>query len=84
MGKGCFTLGHQGHQQELTDTTEDISALDLVYVEGFVEGCLERVGEDDPEGEETLRGEWEDGDRHMVLEVLKADVEVREGRPPGD
>ena len=25
-------------------------ALDERYVEGFVEGCLERVGEDDPEG----------------------------------
>jgi hypothetical protein len=28
------------------------------YVEGFVEGCLERIGEDDPEGETLLRGEW--------------------------
>jgi hypothetical protein len=26
-------------------------ALDPAYVEGLVEGCLERIGEDDPEGE---------------------------------
>jgi hypothetical protein len=26
-------------------------------VEGFVEGRLERIGEDDPEGETLLRGE---------------------------
>jgi hypothetical protein len=32
-------------------------ALDPAYVEGFVEGCLERIGEDDPEGEDLLRGE---------------------------
>ncbi len=58
-------------------------SLDPAYIEGFVEGCLERIGEDDPEGEEILRGEWEEGDRDMVLEYLKADVEVREGRPSG-
>jgi hypothetical protein len=26
-------------------------APDTAYVEGFVEGCLERIGEDDPEEE---------------------------------
>ncbi len=25
-------------------------ALDPAYIEGFVEGCLERIGEDDSEG----------------------------------
>ena len=55
--------------------------MDERYVEGFVEGCLERIGEDDPEGEQLLRGEWEEGDRVMVLEVLKAECEVRTGRP---
>ena len=54
-------------------------ALDPAYVEGWVEGCLERIGEDDPEGEEILRGEWEEGVQEMVLEVLKADCEVRTG-----
>lgn len=35
--------------------------LDSAYVERFVEGCLERIGEDYPEGEDLLRGEWEKG-----------------------
>ena len=36
-------------------------ALDPKYVEGFVEGCLERIGEDAPHGG-VLEGKWEDGD----------------------
>ena len=36
-------------------------ALDERYIEGFVEGCLERIGEDNPEGEMFLRAEWEEG-----------------------
>ena len=35
-------------------------ALDPAYVEGFVEGCLERIGEDDPEEERLFRDLWED------------------------
>ncbi len=59
-------------------------ALDPKYVEGFVEGCLERIGEDDPDGEAFLRGIWEEGDdRDFVLEALKSGVEVRSGCPPG-
>jgi hypothetical protein len=46
-----------------------------------VEGCLERIGEDDPEGENLLRSEWEEGDKEMVLKILKAECEVRPGRP---
>jgi hypothetical protein len=57
-------------------------ALDEKYVEGFVEGCLERIGEDDPDEEEFLRGVWEeDDDRGFVLEALKGGVEVRTGKP---
>jgi hypothetical protein len=57
-------------------------ALDERYVEGFVEGCLERIGEDDPDEAEFLRGVWEDGDdRGFVLEALKGGVDVRTGRP---
>lgn len=56
-------------------------ALDPAYMDGFVEGCLERIGEDDAEGEDLLRAEWEEGDRDFVLDVLKAEVEVRTGRP---
>ena len=36
-----------------------------------MEGCPERIGEEDPEGETLLRGEWEEGDREMALEILK-------------
>jgi hypothetical protein len=57
-------------------------ALDERYVEGFVEGCLERIGEDDPDEEDFLRGIWEEGDdRGFVLEALKDGVDVRAGRP---
>jgi hypothetical protein len=59
-------------------------ALDPNYVDRFVEGCLERIGEDDPDEEQIFRDLWEDeGQRDMVLESLKADCEVRTGRPQG-
>ncbi len=57
-------------------------ALDPEYVKGFVEGCLERIGEDDSDGEAFLRALWEEGESDMVLWVLKEEVEVRPGRPP--
>jgi hypothetical protein len=57
-------------------------ALDERYVEGFVEGCLERIGEDDPDEEAFWRGIWEEGDdRGFVLEALEGGVEVKAGRP---
>ena len=48
-----------------------------------MEGCPERIGEDDPDEEEFLRGIWEEyDDRDFVLEALKGGVEeVRAGRP---
>jgi len=52
------------------------------YVEGFVEGCLERLGEDEPEEERLFRNLWEDEtQRDVVLEILKAECEVRTGWP---
>ncbi len=58
-------------------------ALDPAYVEGFVEGCLERIGEDYPEEERLFRDLWEDEtQRDLVVDSLKADCEVRTGRPP--
>ncbi len=56
-------------------------ALDPAYVEGFVEGGLERIGEDDAEGEMFLRDLWEDGEKEAVLEMIQAECEVRTGRP---
>lgn len=58
-------------------------ALDPRYVEGFVEGCLERIGEDAPEEERMFRDLWDDpGEREVVLASLKADCDVRPGRGP--
>jgi hypothetical protein len=59
-------------------------ALDETYVEGWVEGCLERIGEDHPEEELLFRDLWEDEtQRDVVIDSLKADCEVRTGRPAG-
>jgi hypothetical protein len=52
--------------------------------EGIIEGYLERIGEDAPEEEQLFRNLWEDEtQREVVIESLKADCEVRTGRPPG-
>ena len=52
-------------------------------VSGWVEGCLERIGEDYPEEELLFRDLWdEETQRDVVIESLKADCEVRTGRPP--
>jgi hypothetical protein len=49
-----------------------------------VEGCLERIGEDDPDEEQLFRDLWEDEtQRDVVIESLQADCEVRTGRPAG-
>ena len=59
-------------------------ALDPHYVDGWVEGCLERIGEDHPDEELLFRDLWEDEtQREVVIESLKADCEVRAGRPAG-
>jgi hypothetical protein len=55
-------------------------ALDAHYVEG----CLERIGDDDPDEEQIFRDLWdEETQREVVIDCLKADCEVRTGRPPG-
>ena len=42
------------------------------------------IGEDDPEEEQIFRDLWEDESQcEVVIESLKADCEVRAGRPPG-
>src|SRR5688572_13741541 len=42
-------------------------ALDETYVEGWVEGCLERIGEDNPEEELLFRDLWEDETQRDVI-----------------
>ena len=63
---------HEGH------------AGDEEYVRGFVEGCLERlVDQDEPEEADYLRDLWENGDKEdkrHVMEMLKDGCEVRKGR----
>jgi hypothetical protein len=59
-------------------------ALDPHYVDGWVEGCLERICEDYPEEGLLFRDLWEDEtQRDVVIESLKADCEIRTGRPAG-
>jgi len=49
-----------------------------------VEGCLDRIGEDDPDEEQLFRDLFEDEtQRDVVIESLKADCEVRARSPPG-
>jgi hypothetical protein len=67
-----------------TETAEASLALDERYAEGWVAGCLERIGEDDPEEELLVRDLFEDEtQREVVIENLQADCEVRTGRPAG-
>jgi len=59
-------------------------ALDPAYIEGWVEGCLERIGEDYPDEQRLFRDLWEDEtQRDVVIESLQADCEIRAGRPAG-
>ena len=54
------------------------------YVDGWVEGCLERIGEDYPEEELLFRDHWDDEtQRDVVIDCLQADCEVRTRRPLG-
>ena len=59
-------------------------ADDEEFVRGFVEGCLDRIAEEDePEEAGFLRNLWDGGgewDRNAALEMLKDECEVREGR----
>lgn len=52
------------------------------YLEGFVEGCLERIGEDEPEEEAHFRDLREDeGEGATLLTILEVKHEVLPGRP---
>ncbi len=55
--------------------------LDEKYVMGFVEGCLERISEDDKEEELFLCDLWEEGEGELLLEILQEECEVVAGRP---
>jgi len=56
-------------------------ALDERYVEGWAEGCLERIRVYDPDDERLFQDLWEyESQREVVIESLKADCEIRPGR----
>jgi hypothetical protein len=58
LSEGRAAIGYNhGHDAEVFYLG---LTLDPANVEGFVEGCLERIGEDDPDGEYFLRDIWED------------------------
>jgi hypothetical protein len=43
-------------------------------LKGWVEACLERIGEDNPDEEQLFRDLWDDEtQREVVIESLKAD-----------
>jgi hypothetical protein len=42
-------------------------ALDPAYVEGWVVGCLERIGEDNPDEEQLFRDLWDDETQQEVV-----------------
>ena len=56
-------------------------ALDERYMEGWAEGCLERIRVYDPDDERLFQDLWEyESQREVVIESLKADCEIRPGR----
>src|SRR4028118_171732 len=56
-------------------------ALDERCVEGWAEGCLERIRVYDPDDERLFQDLWEyESQREEVIESLKADCEIRPGR----
>jgi hypothetical protein len=52
-------------------------ALNPKYVEGFIEGCLERIGEDEPEDKALLRDLWKgESEKETMLMILQAECEL--------
>ena len=58
--------------------------FDPVFVEGFIEGCLERIGEDNPDEGDRFQDLWDDEtQREVVIESFRADCEVRREETSG-
>ncbi len=80
MFEGRGAIGYD-HGYDAQKFSLDL-ALDPKYIDGFLEGCLERIGEDEPDDEALFRDLWEDEcERETVLMVLQAECEVLPGRP---
>ena len=79
--EGRAAIGHD-HRYDVQKFYLGLAFLDPKYIEGFVEGCLERMGEDEPDDEALFRDRWEDeGERETMLSILQAECEVLSGRP---
>jgi hypothetical protein len=51
-------------------------------VDGWIEGCLNRIAEDRPDAAKSLREYLRDPEmREHVLGVLRSECEMRPGRP---
>ena len=75
-GRAAIGYDH-GHDEEVFYLG---LALDERYVDGWVEGCLERIGEDYPEEELLFRDLFEgETQREVVIDRPKANCEVRSG-----
>jgi hypothetical protein len=56
--------------------------LHPAYVDDFIEGCIDRVALDRPDGAKALREYLTDPEMcGHVVDVLKSECEVRAGRP---
>src|SRR5918993_867873 len=56
-------------------------ALDERYVDGWVEGCLERIGEDYPEEEQLFRDLWDEETQRQVGGVVRPPAATLPARP---
>lgn len=94
--KHCRCKAETAYQEELShlsyewtrshvtpETTRALGELPFrMELRPTVEGCLERIGEDDPEDEALFRDLWEDeGERETMLTILQAECEVLPSRP---
>jgi hypothetical protein len=74
-GKAAIGYGH-GYDGQLFYLG---LALDAAYFEGFVQGCLETIGEDNPEEDQLFRDLWEDEtQRDVVRDALFSDPGLRD------
>jgi hypothetical protein len=65
----CYDHGYDG----------EVFYLELALGERYVEGCLERIGDDDPEEEQIFRDLWED-ETQREIDLTVSRRTVRSGR----
>ncbi len=65
----------EGNETERRESSVSVSSVPSGTLREFMEDCLERIGEDDPEGKE--------GGREIASETREEDIRVTAGRPWG-